>query len=64
MDKEEQVRRFTDEILNRVKNSFDNHKRKIEKQNAEKTYPGGLMRNEIVQSFYGPITDISQQLRK
>lgn len=63
MDKEYQVRRFTDEILNRIKTLFENHRRRIEKQNQEKTYPGGMMKNEAAQSFYGPITDIVQKLR-
>lgn len=43
MDKDLQVRRLTDDILNRIKISFENHKRRIDKQNAERS--GGSMKS-------------------
>lgn len=61
MDKDTQVRRFTDEILNRIKISFENHKRRIDKKNVDKQ--GGSMKDEASQSFYNPLTDIVQNLR-
>lgn len=61
MNKEEQIRLITEEILLRVKSSFETHKRNIERLNAGGS-SGGMGTSQASQAFYRPIDDIIIEL--
>ena len=63
MNKEEQIRLITEEILLRVKSSFETHKRNIERLNAGGS-SGGMGTGQASQAFYKPIDDIVIELSR
>ena len=61
MNKEDQIRRITEEILLRIKSCFETHRRNIERLNAGGN-EGGMGSNQTTQAFYRPIEDIINSL--
>lgn len=61
MNKEEQIRRVTDEILIRIKSSYETHKKNIERLNAGGSSMG-MGTNAATQKFYQPIDEIIGEL--
>lgn len=61
MNKEEQIRLITEEILLRVKSCFETHKKNIERLNGGGS-SGGMGTGQATQAFYRPIDDIIGEL--